>query len=580
MNIELIKDQIALVYVTLESAEPFEVYGGTSRAAFGVCRTGDATWLLTVSEAHAAAAAQRPFNVFAREIATGREWRVLEGNIVVSPRTATATGKKLSPVEYFVTVPVVDHDVDAVGSSIMTGIPGPAGPQGPQGEPGPQGPQGPEGPQGPQGERGEKGDPGQADLTAEQVQAVVPMRWDNTSVTFGEGASNSGEGSVAVGAMSVNEGEGSTAVGKGAQATKHATAVGFVAKAQKGGGVALGVLSTANEHSVSLGYNARSSKQSVAIGSTCYVDATNSLGLGYYTQVSAASAAAVGQGTKVTAATGIAVGAQFSDTEGTHTCTTEGTGSITIGAGANTLNNGDTESSNSVTIGCKASNKGADSVVIGASGLQAGSGNVVLGANAGADKTQTAQGVAIGKGAMVSGSGENVALGAGSYSIWKCVAVGRGAKTKANASLAIGANAEVTANASWGIAIGNGAKVSDFGATVIRSTAEDGTYTQLYFSGANTPLANTYENGAPMLGYVTKDSAGNVVAAGTRSLLELLTNNSTFAPASLDENGEWVMPRVFHPSDLDMPQEEPTEPEEYQPLPVYPIVAPEEPQLS
>ena len=125
------------------------------------------------------------------------------------------------------------------------------------------------------------------------------------------------------------------------------------------------------------------------------------------------------------------------------------------------------------------------------------------------------------------------------------------------------------------MSLGYGATVSDYGATVIRSTASDGTYTQLYFSGANTPLANTYENGAPMLGYVTKDSAGNVVAAGTRSLIELLTNNSTFAPASLDENGEWVMPKVFHPSDLDMPTEEPQEPEEYQPLPVYPIVEPE-----
>lgn len=76
------------------------------------------------------------------------------------------------------------------------------------------------------------------------------------------------------------------------------------------------------------------------------------------------------------------------------------------------------------------------------------------------------------------------------------------------------------------------------GTTVIRSTAEDGTYTQLYFSGANTPLANTYHDGAPMLGYVTKDNSGNIVAAGTRSLIDLLTDNSTFAPASVDENGE------------------------------------------
>ena len=45
-----------------------------------------------------------------------------------------------------------------------------------------------------------------------------------------------------------------------------------------------------------------------------------------------------------------------------------------------------------------------------------------------------------------------------------------------------------------------------------------------------------------------------------------------------DDHGEWVMPKVFHPSDLDLPTEEPSEPEEYQPLPVWPIVEPEVPE--
>lgn len=67
---------------------------------------------------------------------------------------------------------------------------------------------------------------------------------------------------------------------------------------------------------------------------------------------------------------------------------------------------------------------------------------------------------------------------------------------------------------------------------ILLSTAEDGTYTQIYFAGANTPLANTYEGGEAMLGYVTKDSAGNVMVdaggnamAGTQKLSVLFPNN-------------------------------------------------------
>lgn len=60
---------------------------------------------------------------------------------------------------------------------------------------------------------------------------------------------------------------------------------------------------------------------------------------------------------------------------------------------------------------------------------------------------------------------------------------------------------------------------------ILSSTAEDGTYTQLYFAGANTPLANTYEGGEAMLGYVTKDSAGTIVTAGTQKLSVLFPNN-------------------------------------------------------
>jgi hypothetical protein len=104
----------------------------------------------------------------------------------------------------------------------------------------------------------------------------------------------------------------------------------------------------------------------------------------------------------------------------------------------------------------------------------------------------------------------------------------------------------------------------------------------LYFSGAGTPLANTYEGGEAMMGYVvsqkTTDENGKTVyvpvAAGTQKLSVLFPNNSGFQPMALSLDDEMTPPKVFHPSDLDMPTEEPSEPAEYTPLPVYPIVEP------
>ena len=563
MNIQLIAEQIGRIQLTLETTDAFEVYGGTWLGSFEVSQTGTAQWTLTVREKVVAAAPLRDYKVYARQLATGREWEVLSGKILVSARTAAVPADKLAPVEYFVTVPVVDHDVDAVGSTIVQGIPGPQGPQGEKGDPGEGGMT--------DEERATLAGAAQRDsantftasntftgevdmstaqvtppegwnvegVTAEQVQAVVPIKWNNERVVFGEGAISEGK-DVSLGKETIAYGSFS---------------------------VAAGFKATAYHQSVGIGGNITSEMNSVGVGRDAY---------------SAQYSVACGYTAKSNMPTTVTLGAYFADTEGTHTCTTEGTGSITIGAGANTLNNGTTESSNSVTIGCKASNNKADSVVIGAQARNSNGSAVVIGANAGSGygssiivgnnaKNANAHAVVIGFNA--TGSFGDVVLGGESKSEGTGVAVGRLSYSAKGGSISIGYNAKAKQNNT--IVIGMNAAASDYGATVIRSSAEDGTYTQLYFSGANTPLANTYENGAPMLGYVTKDAQGNVVAAGTRSLIELLTNNSTFAPASLNEDGEWVAPKVFHPSDLDMPQEEPQEPEEYQPLPVYPIVEPE-----
>jgi hypothetical protein len=442
-------------------------------------------------------------------------------------------------------------------------------------------------------------------------------------------------------------------------------------------GTSIGSNANSDGQSASVGYNASSKNYSTSIGNNSSAMQGASVSVGYFATTAKAS--------------GITIGSQFSDTAGSYTCTTEGTGSITIGAGANTLNNGDTESSNSVTIGCKAENKGADSVVIGAqakatksAAISIGAGAnafeleaIAIGKSAGANWKTVAigantvtssgsvaighasnsgqNGVVIGYGAKITSTGDTksanttvigygasasapnavvlgagastagegtiiigagTSLAAGSGNITNAILIGTGAKSSgewASGSIALGVNSTILGDAAYaigsgsesrtgGIAIGTGAKVGDYsnafgyqcvnrnnGTTSFRQQKSMGeTYTQFYIMAAESPLAVQYEEGEACMGYVVKHkTTGELLAAGTQKLSVLFPNNSTFQPATVDENGEYVQPKVFHPSDLDLPIEEPTEPEdveinipeheveEYTPLPVYPIVEPE-----
>ncbi len=428
------------------------------------------------------------------------------------------------------------------------------------------------------------------ELTAEAVQSVVPMAWGSNVKT--------------------------------ATATGYAFAFGDSAKAE--------------DRSVVAGWQATSKRRGLALGNQTVCESNG---------------AAVGCQVKASAPLSISFGAQFTetidDTKVTRTCTTQGTGSITIGAGANTLNSTTadgsvTESSNAVTIGCKALNQGADSVVIGAGASNTFYGSTILGAGAlvtneyataiGRGATAGRYGTAMGQGVSASGgtsvafgckaksSGANsAALGyAAQATSGNSLAVGFTAEAKAKQSVSIGSGAK-TSEAS-AIAIGCNAQAADEGAVVFRSTDSDGTSTQLYFSGQNTPLALKYyptewekkqdvddqgnpkvdENGEPvmvddkdkptkgqaMMGYVVSKVITNeegkqetkVLECGTNLLAALFPNHglgdNPFQPTTTAIDGEEIM--SFHPSDLDMPIEEDTfEPEEYQPLPVYPIVEPE-----
>ena len=442
-------------------------------------------------------------------------------------------------------------------------------------------------------------------LTTEAIQTVVPMAWGEWTTPPSAGAA----GALCIG-EGANTNAGGLAIGQNAKSVWGGEAFGHGAEGSGSYSLAVGLGSKSHGiYSVAIGCRSvtTSKDMSVTLGAQI-IEATDKGNVTTY-------------------------------------CTTEGTGSITIGAGANTLNtkqvvNGvetTVESSNSVTIGCKAENKGADSVVIGAQASNPQKSSVVIGAGAkttyhyatiigtkasgmGTSMGYNAQtvngGVAIGQGSF---SNTGTSVGNQSYNYGHAAnAFGDMARASAQHSTALGYNAKSSGFGST--AIGSGAKAADQGVVVFRSTVEDGTYTQLYFSGQNTPLALKYyptewekkqdvddqgnpkvdENGEPvmvddkdkptkgqaMMGYVVSKVITNeegkqetkVLECGTNLLAALFPNHglgdNPFQPTTTAIDGEEIM--SFHPSDLDMPIEEnTTEPEEYQPLPVYPIVEPE-----
>lgn len=409
-------------------------------------------------------------------------------------------------------------------------------------------------------------------LTAEAIQNVAPIAWEGS------------------GKAKIDEGSNGLAVGKNAIASTNATAIGNGAEAFT--------------RAISVGFNAKTEN-------------------GTYYEVVVGSGATAKNHCSLTL--GSAFAEKIDDKFVEHFTTTEGTGSITIGAGANTKNTTKTvdgvettvESSNSITIGCKALNQGADSVVIGASATSSSSGNVVIGAN-----TST------------SGSGTEVVIGASASSIGvRGIAIGQSATVGANGlaigsgstangidSIAVGIGANITHwQTKCAIAIGADATVSDQGATVIRSTADDETYTQFYISGENTPLAKTYYpiteiqkqlvtemvdeeqedgtiiqvekevekdvevlvGGHALMGYIVCDSSGKLLKSGTRKLFDIFTDNTY----DVSVNGEnYDKTTQFIPSDVKLPTTPATlelddeyfmnDEEEYKPLPIYPIVEP------
>lgn len=97
----------------------FELYGATEIAPLNVLYEGDNNWLVTIEESAYSGRPMVRYDIFARQVDNAKEWRILSGNILVLPRMATTDADKLHPVEYFITVPVSNAQIDANGEWVQ-----------------------------------------------------------------------------------------------------------------------------------------------------------------------------------------------------------------------------------------------------------------------------------------------------------------------------------------------------------------------------------------------------------------------------------------------------------------------------
>lgn len=244
-------------------------------------------------------------------------------------------------------------------------------------------------------------------LTAEEVQKVVPMKWEGdmvqvsatggSALALGSGSSATGGTSMAIGYRAEVSGVSGLAVGDRAKVSRQwSTAVGFSAMAQGNSSAAYGHSATAD------------SFQSTALG-----------------------------------------------------CRAGARGDSSLAAGVGTVANG----GGSVAVGSGANGVGYSSVAVGCTSYAGSSYDVAIGYEA-----KTLNGSALAVGAQTRADGESaVALG-GDARAWSThtMALGGGARANDFYSFSVGAEAE--ANGSSSAAIGIGAKADRSGELVISAS--------------------------------------------------------------------------------------------------------------
>ena len=276
--------------------------------------------------------------------------------------------------------------------------------------------------------------------------------------------------------------------------------------------VALGSEAWAKDYSTALGSNAAATSRSLAVG--------------YKTKAPGRFATAMGNTSEANSSVSITIGSAFEDTSGKFECTTEGSGSITIGAGANTKNplnpdnktyykNSDgeeVESSYSITIGQKAENHSPQNVVIGANAKATNFTQTIDGVE---QTVLTSNSVTIGYDANNKGA-DSVVIGASATSAQDSnVIIGAGSNITSGRNLiAVGKNIKNINknNCDYSVSVGTNIVPSSFGIGVGHGT--------------------TFKKHAVALGYSSQAHAENTIAIGSAATITNTTNaDNTVTPS-------------------------------------------------
>lgn len=213
---------------------------------------------------------------------------------------------------------------------------------------------------------------------------------------------------------------------------------------------------------------------------------------------------------------------------------------------------------NAATVGAGSSLSSSEEIALGAGSIAAND-SVAIGyeahANASWSVSLGAESYAngyysISVGRWASAHGEcAIAIGGGSdvYRTSESFRVDCSAYAQKDSSVAIGVNTKSYAKNA--VALGNDLTVSDPDVTVLggRPSGYDKNTTKIYIMPEGSALANTYEDGRASIGYIVTDKDNTIIESGTRKLSELLTNNSSFAPAVMSLDDE-ESPTVFTPT--------------------------------
>lgn len=276
MDIELIDGQIAQVFITLDTElDDFKVYGGTTKAQFEITRTENGEYLVSVPAQASQACSLPRYDIFAQRISTGQEWCILSGKINTKRRCSTGSG--LSPVQYHVTVPVVEGSVEETGNTMVVGI---------KGDPFTYEDFTEEQLAALKGEKGDKGDKGSdASVTEANIKKVMPIAWKKGYATAMPTISSSGYDSHVIGFGSKAEGMFCQVIGDRSTATANRGLVigsdGIAGLSSIAIGNGLDGTKATGNNCIAIGSRAEASgKYSIAIGTDAEVTADRSTAIG------------------------------------------------------------------------------------------------------------------------------------------------------------------------------------------------------------------------------------------------------------------------------------------------------------